>query len=171
MKYFIAAVAAFLIAIIYVAALPSWRILGVTPNLVLIFVACWAMLRGQSEAMVVVPIAALASDLATSYPLGTSLLALAPVVLLAALYDRQVIETDFVPTLAVVAISSLAYGIITIAVLTATGHDIPWFAALRVAVLPSIIVNALFTPIIYLPIRWFTPSRRPEMGLRPTILS
>ncbi|MFQ6020075.1 MAG: rod shape-determining protein MreD, partial [Dehalococcoidia bacterium] len=136
MKYFLAATAAFLMAVIYVAALPYWRILGVTPDLVLIFVACWAMLRGQREAMLVVPVAAVLRDLATSYPVGTSLLALAPIVLLTTLRDLKVVESDFVPTLAVVAIASLANGIITMAVLTATGQEVPWFTALRVAVLP-----------------------------------
>ena len=58
MRYVVAAVVSLFLVIIYVSALPYWRILGVTPNLVLILVASWGMLRGQSEAMLVVPLAA-----------------------------------------------------------------------------------------------------------------
>jgi len=158
-KYVVAAIAAFFLAVIYVSALSYWRILGVTPDLVLIFAASWAMLRGQREAMLVVPLAGALRDLLTSDPLGTSVLALAPIVLLATLRDLKVVETDFLPTLAVVVLGSFAYGLIRMAVLATLGREIPWLTALAVAVLPSAIVNALFTPIIYLPIRWFPPAR------------
>lgn len=172
MKYLIAAIAAFLLAVLSVSALPYWRVLGVTPDLVLIFVACWAMLRGQREAMLVVPMAAFLRDLVTSDPLGISLLALAPIVPLAALRDLQILETDFLPTLAVVALASLAYGLISMAVLAAVGQEIPALPALRAAVLPAVIVNALITPIVYLPLRWFTPARPPmPAGLGPVIPS
>jgi hypothetical protein len=60
----------------------------------------------------------------------------------------------------VVVLGSFAYGLISMAVLAASGREIPWLIALVVAVLPSAIVNALFTPIVYLPIRWFLPAHR-----------
>ena len=172
MKYITAFVAAFAMALVYTAALPYWRILGVTPDLVLVFVACWAMLRGQAEAMVVVPLAGTLRDLMTSDPLGTSVLALAPIVLLATLREFKVVETEFVPTLLVVVVGSVAYGIIALAVLAATGQAVPWSEALVRAVLPAAIVNALFTPIIYLPLRWFRSAQRPLVaghGLAPPL--
>lgn len=172
MTYFIAAVAAFFLAVIQASALPYWRVLDVSPDFILILAACWAMLRGQKEAMVVVPLAGALRDLVTSDPLGTSVLALAPIVLLAALRDIKIVDTDFIPTLVVVVLGSLAYGLISMAVLAATGQEVSWLAALRVAVLPSVIVNALFTPIVYLPIQWFASDRRlTAAGLGPKILT
>jgi len=172
MRYVAAFIAAFAIAVVYASALPYWRILGVTPDLVLIFVACWAMLRGQDEAMVVVPLAGFLRDLMTSDPLGTSVLALAPIVLLATLREFKIVETDFVPTVVVVVAGSLAYGVIALAVLAATGQTVPWSDAIIRAVLPAVIVNGLFTPIIYLPLRWFQSARRPQgagYGLAPPV--
>ena len=148
--------------------MPYWRILGVTPDVVLVFVVCWAVLRGQGEAMVAVPVAALLRDLVTSDPLGMSLLALAPIVPLASLLQFRMMETDFLPTLMVVVLGSLAFGLISMVVLAATGQEIPWLTALRVAVLPTLVVNALFTPLIYLPMRWLAALRRPAR-LGPTI--
>lgn len=160
MKYIVAFILAFALALVYAAALPYWHILGVTPDLVLVFVACWAMLRGQAEAMVVVPLVGFLRDLMTSDPLGTSVLALAPIVLLASLREVTIVETDFVPTLLVVVLGSLAYGIIASAVLVAIGQTVPWTDALVRAILPVAIVNALFTPIVYLPVRWLRPAQR-----------
>ena len=48
--------------------MPYVEVLGVTPNLVLIFAASWAVVRGQDEAVVVVPLAGFIRDLLTSDP-------------------------------------------------------------------------------------------------------
>ncbi|MBI2914123.1 MAG: rod shape-determining protein MreD [Chloroflexi bacterium] len=161
MKYLTAFAAAFLLAALGASAMPYVKVLGVTPDLVLIFAACWAMVRGQGEAMWVVPMAGLLRDLSSSDPLGTSVLALSPIVLLAAAREVRPVDTEFVPALVVVAAGSLAYGLLSMAVLAAAGQTVPWPAGLLRVVLPSVLVNALFTPIVYLPLRWLSPSPRP----------
>jgi len=87
-KYLAALAAAFLAAVLTTSLSPYVKVLGVAPDFVLIFAACWAMVRGQGEAMFVVPVAALLRDLTTSDPLGLSVLALAPIVFLALLRER-----------------------------------------------------------------------------------
>lgn len=164
MKYILAAALAFLLAALQAAAMPYVKVLGVTPDLILIFAACWAAVRGQGEAMVVVPLAALMRDLTTSDPLGTSLLALAPLVPLAALRELRLAESEFVPALAVVAAGSLAYGLVALGVLSALGEGVPWASALLRVVIPSTIVNSLFAVIIYLPLRWLSLDLRPGRG-------
>ena len=117
MRYPIAFAAAFFLAVLQASAMPYVKVLGVTPDLVLIFAACWAMVRGQGEAMVVVPLAGLLRDLSSSDPLGTSVLALAPIVLLAAARELRPMDTEFVPTLVVVGAGTLAYGVLSMSVL------------------------------------------------------
>jgi rod shape-determining protein MreD len=154
MKYVVAFVLAYLLAILEVSFMSSFQVLGVTPSLVLMFVASWAVVRGQDEALVVVPLSGFIRDLVTSDPLGTSALALTPIVLLAAAVQLRSMDSDFLPTVVVVGAGSLAYGIISIVVLTAAGQSIPWLDGMLTAVLPLVVVNALFTPLIYLPVRW-----------------
>ena len=161
MKYLLAFAAAFFLAALGASAMPYVRVLGVTPDLLLIFAASWAVVRGQSEAMVVVPVAGLLRDLTASDPLGTSMLALSPIVLLAALRELRAVESNFLPALAVVAAGTVAYGLISMAVLAATGQTVPLADALLRVVLPGALVNALFTPIVYLPVRWLRPGPRP----------
>jgi rod shape-determining protein MreD len=142
--------------------MPYVKVLGVAPDLVLIFVACWAMIRGQREAMLIVPVAGLLRDLTTSDPVGTSVLALSPIVLLAVVRELRPLESDFLPALAVVATASLAYAVISMTVLTAVGEDVPWGTALLRVALPSILVNPLFAVIVYPPMRWLSPRPRAE---------
>jgi rod shape-determining protein MreD len=161
-KYAIALAGSFIIAILAASLVPYVKVLGVAPDLVLIFAACWAMIRGQGEAMVVVPIAGLVRDLTTSDPVGTSMLALSPIVLLAVIRDLRPFESDFLPTLAVVATASLAYSVVSMTVLTVVGDGVPWGTAMLRVALPSMLVNPLFTVLIYPPMRWLTPRPKTE---------
>ena len=163
MRYAVAAGAAFFLAVLGVSAMPYVKVLGVTPNLILIFAVTWMMVRGQREAAVVVPVAGLMRDLTTSDPVGTSVLALAPIVLLAVVRELKAVESELVLTLVVAVLASLIYGLITMMVLTATGQGFPWLHGLLWVVLPSLVVNALLVPIIYLPVRWL--SAEPAPGL------
>ncbi len=160
MKDPIAFAAAFLAVVLAASVMPYVKVLGVAPDPVLIFTACWAMIRGQREAMVIVPVAGLLRDLTTSDPVGTSVLALSPIVLLAVVRELRPLESDFLPALAVVAAASLAYAVISMTVLTAVGDDVPWGTALLRVALPSMLVNPLFAVIVYPPMRWL--SRRPK---------
>jgi rod shape-determining protein MreD len=163
MKYVIALLAAWLLTVLSVSAMPYLKVLGVTPDLVLIFAASWTMLRGRDEALVVVPLTGFIRDLLTADPLGTSVLALAPLVPLAAVLRLRAMDTDFVPAVALVAAGSVAYGAISMTVLSATGHEIAWTEGFLGTVLPGALVNALFTPILYLPMHWLGAHRRTGM--------
>jgi rod shape-determining protein MreD len=159
MRYAFAGVIAWLLAVVWVSAMPYVKVLGVTPDLVLIFACCWAVVRGDEEALYVVPIAAIAHDLMSSDPVGTSLLAFAPIVLLATVARLQAIDTDFIPAVAVVAAGSLSYEVIHIFVLAVIGQPIEADYALLRVIIPAAVVNALFTPILYLPVRWLSSER------------
>lgn len=163
MRYIAALVLASLVAIFSVSAMPYVKVLGVTPDFVLIFAVCWAVIREPEEAWIVVPIAGFLRDLVTSDPVGTSALALIPVVLFATAVRLRSLDSDFLPTIAVVAVSSITYGIISMAVLGATGQHIEVGQALLRVTLASALINALFSPILYLPIRWLTPQPGPAI--------
>ncbi len=154
MKYILVLAVTLLLAILEVSAMPYFKVLGAAPNLVLIFAASWSVVRGQDEAFVMIPIAGFARDLVTSDPFGMSALAMAPIVVLAAGTQMRSMDTDFVPAVLLTAIGSLLYGIISMMILAAAGQSMPWTDAMVTAVFPLVIVNALFTPVIYLPIRW-----------------
>lgn len=158
MKYAIAFVAAGFLALLQVSLVPYVEVLGVAPDLVLIFAASWAVVRGQDEAVVVVPLTGFMRDFLTSDPLGTSALALAPIVLLAAAVRLRSVDTEFIPTALVVASGSLTYGIISMTVLALTGQTVAWNDAVFRVLLPSCLVNAVFTPLVYMPMHLLSAS-------------
>jgi rod shape-determining protein MreD len=158
MRYPIAVIFAWAFAVLDVSAMPYLHPLGVSPDLVLIFAVCWAIVRGHDEAMIVIPICAVMQDLTTSDPVGTSLLGLAPIVPLAVAVRLRAVESDFLPAVATVMGASVCFGVMSMMVLGATGQEIAVFHALFRVVLPSIVINALFTPLIFLPMHWISPA-------------
>ncbi len=162
MKYLVALAGSFLAAVLAASVAPYVKVLTVAPDLVLIFAACWAMVRGQGEAMVVVPMAGLLRDLTTSDPVGTSVLALSPIVALAIVRELRPVDSEFVPALAVVSAASFAYAVISMAVLTVVGDGVPWGTALLRVALPSMLVNPLFAVLVYPPMRWLSPRPKRE---------
>jgi rod shape-determining protein MreD len=159
-RYVAAGLVAWFLAVLDVSAMPYLKVLGVTPDFVLIFAACYAVLRPQDEAMIAVPIAGLMHDLTNGDPIGASILGFAPLVILAGVVRIRAVETQFIAALAVVATGTLAWGAIRLPVLSVTGQDIQWFDAAVRVIIPLAAVNTLFMPIIYIPLTWFSAAQR-----------
>lgn len=160
MKYLFATLVAWFLAVLDVSALPYMKILGVTPDLVLVLAACYAVLRPQDEAMIAVPIAGLMHDLTNGDPLGASVLGFAPLVLIAAAVHIRAVETQLIPALIVVSAGTLTWGALRMSVLAVTGQEVQWFDATLRVIAPLAVVNTLFLPLIYMPLSWFSAARR-----------
>jgi rod shape-determining protein MreD len=140
-------------ALFQVAVVPSFSIFGAHPNLLLVLLVAWFAVRGQREAFVLVPLAGLALGLLDSYPLGLTLLALAPLILLSDVHELRLIDSDFLPAVAVTAVATAAYEGVLLATLAATGDSIGWLASARDVIAPAIIANILLLPLLYLLLR------------------
>ncbi|HXG35414.1 MAG TPA: rod shape-determining protein MreD [Dehalococcoidia bacterium] len=160
MKYVIIFSVLFFLAVISQSALPHFKLLGVTPNLLLVFVICWNMLRGQRDGMWIALMAGLLADFTGSGPIGRSVAAFAPIVAFSAARDVKVVDSNFISTLAVVALATISYMIISMLVWTVTGEEIAWLTVLTRKLAPAVIVNMLITGVIYLPLNWYSQSLR-----------
>jgi rod shape-determining protein MreD len=150
LRYYIGVPLVLFLALVQTASLPLFSLFGAHPNLVLILLVSWLTVRGETEAMVLIPIAALALGLLDSHPLGIHLLALAPLALLSA--GRQVgfIQADFLLALALAFTATLAYEGIFLVTLRLTGESLSWWGNLGQVVVPAAIANTLLT----LPVYW-----------------
>jgi rod shape-determining protein MreD len=160
MKYVVAVLLLLMTALVQTSVMPAFPVFGVVPNLVLVVAASWTVVRGQEEAMVIVPAAGLCLGLFGGQPLGVSLLAMVPVVLFAELRALRLTPSNFLLTIIIVFLSSVLYEMVLLVALRAEGESVGWFAAFMRVVLPTAIVSVLFTPPIY----WLVWSR--SEGLR-----
>jgi rod shape-determining protein MreD len=156
-RYPLAAAVVLLAALVQTSIVPMFSVLGVHPNVVLVLVVSWAMVRGQGEALFVVPMAGIALGLLDGEPLGTALLALIPVVLLAELREARLVEGDFLLAVALIVLATLAYESLFLVTLRLTGETVGWWGSFSRVIVPTAIVNALLLPPFYAMI-WLASS-------------
>jgi cell shape-determining protein MreD len=116
--------------------------------------------------MVLIPLTAVFKDLITNDPVGVSVLALLPIVPLAAVRERHLTQSEFVPTVVVVAVASLCYHLVYMVVLASLGEDVPWLQSPLRVLLPAALLDAVLAPLFYLPLRWVTTLTESRARLR-----
>jgi rod shape-determining protein MreD len=141
-----------LVALLQIGAAPSFAFFGVHPDLPVVWLCCWAVIRGRHEAMALIPVAGLALGLAGSEPLGASLLALLPVAGFAALVEASPARGRFLAVIAITAVCSILYTFVHAAAAAAAGEGLGpplnlLIVAPRAAVLDMLAAALWFWPL------------------------
>ncbi len=142
------------VALIQSTVGPYLTILGVKPEMMLLVVVAWSLLRGAREGMVWALIGGLCLDLLSGAPLGTITLALLVVSFLAGLGESSVFRTHILLPIVAAFIATLVYDAITLIILDFTGHSVAWLRSAMYIVLPSMLVNTLLMPLFFWPLQW-----------------
>ena len=154
MKYVITIPLVLLVTLVQTGAAPSFHFMGARPDLVVVFLACWAMIRSQEELLVLLSVAGASLGLIGAEPFGVALIALAPIGLLTGLKDTRIMEGEFLPALLVVFAASLAYNTLFLVTLQLTGQEAHWLRSIFWIFLPGALLNVLVASLLYWPIRW-----------------
>ncbi len=149
MKYAVAFVLLAGASLLQTSALPVFTVLGVHPNLVLVLILSWAIVRGLHEAMVVVPMGALTLGLMDGQPLGVTLLAAMPIVLLTEIREARIVQGEFLLAVLLTILSTLLYETLFLLVLRLSGEAADWWRSFAYVAVPAAIVNVFLVPPIY----------------------
>jgi uncharacterized membrane protein YjgN (DUF898 family) len=148
MRYWAGGAFAFFLALFQAASVEQFKILGVAPNLLLVLIVSWLVVRGLDDVLPMIAVAGLTLSFVGLQSPGLVLLALLPVVGLGTLRELHVIHSDIVLVLALVAASTAAYELVLLASVMATGGVLDVRTALAATVIPSILVNlAIALPV------------------------
>jgi hypothetical protein len=151
--YYTAVPLTLLVVVLQVAAAPSFHLLGVHADLPVVWLSCWAAVRGRQEAMLLIPLAGLGLGLLGREPLGASLLALLPVLAIGWLEDGRAGRGQFLTTLLMIFVAGFLYSVIHAVASFAGGEGMgPPLNVLRVA--PRAAMLDVLTAAL-----WFWPIR------------
>ncbi len=143
-----------LVAVLQVTITSHIRILGVSPDLVLLCSLSWVLLQGTRDGILAALAGGVVLDALSGAPFGTMTLALFVVCCLGGLGEVNVPRTArFLPYLAI-GVATLVYTGILLILLEMTGHVVAWGAILWRVVLPEMLLNLLCMPVIYGLVRW-----------------
>jgi len=142
------------IALIQTTVLSRVSVLGARPNLMLLVVLIWAMVRGLDEGAVWAFVGGLIVDLLSGGPFAGTALALVAAAYLAGQSLVEGVGSDAVRAIIMAVLGVLMYHIALLIVLSWTGHPVSWgFSLTRVAG-PSIVLNGLLAPVLLQPLSW-----------------
>ena len=99
-------------------------------------------------------IGGLALDILSSARMGVNTLPLLLISFLAGLWQRGIVRLDILVPLLAIPVATLVYQGAMVALLKLFGWPATWQASLRVAILPTILVNTLLMPVVYVLMRW-----------------
>jgi hypothetical protein len=158
MRYLFGAAAAFFLAMFQASSVEQFRILGVIPNLLLVILVCWLVVRGLDDVMPMIAVTGITLGFVglqtPGFVLLALLLAMAPVGLMR---EMHVISSELLLTLALVALASLIYESVLLLGVMATGGVFDLRGGYADVVLPAAGVNILLAPPVYLVMRLARP--------------
>ena len=159
MKPFVTVPAAFAAVLCDLALAPGAEVLGVRPSITLVLVVLWSTLRPLNEAMLLAPVCGLLLGLLGSEPLGVSVLALAPLVLLGGVIAARGPERRVFATAGLVVIGTFIYLLLSFVLNRVAGGAVAAGSGTPHLVLAVTAVNLLVAAVLYLPIAWTSDAR------------
>ncbi|HXA41434.1 MAG TPA: rod shape-determining protein MreD [Candidatus Solibacter sp.] len=154
-----------LLSVLQTSMVPQLAIGGARPQLVLVWVVCWAVVRGRGEAMTWAIFAGLLLDLLSQMPPGAHLLALTLVAFIADLGHTVMQGSTALFAAAAVFAASLVYGIVLVLVLAATGRPVELADTVVLNIFPGALYNLAVLVPIFIFLRGF--DRRFPVSVLP----
>jgi len=159
-RYWTGAVIAFFLAIVQASSVEQFKILGVSPNLLLVFLVAWLVVRGLDDVLPMLFVAGVTFGLVGLQPPGVILLALLPIAGFGVLRELHVVHSDLILVVLLVFGASLMYEIVILGSIMATGGVLEVATGLRATVVPAAIVNVGLAPPVYFVMRFAKPAQR-----------
>jgi rod shape-determining protein MreD len=156
----------FSLALVQSTVTPNVKLLGVQPDLMLMVVVSWSLLRGSEEGMLWALIGGIMIDMFSTVPFGASTLALLITSFLSGLGHRNIFRLALLVPALVIPVATLLYQLILYGLLYAFGSRTNLMITLSRIVFPSMLVNTLGMPIVYLTARLLhRRTKREEIAL------
>lgn len=133
---------------------PCLAILGVQPNLMLLVILCWSLLRGAKEGMLWAFGGGVFLDVLCAAPFGTSTLSLLLVSFLSSLGQVTIFRSSLSPPLVVSFFGSLLHDLLFLTILQLMGWAVDWPTSLWRLMLPAAVLNTALMPLVYVLLRW-----------------
>jgi len=141
---------------------------GARPDLMLLVVLAWAMVRNVEEGLLWAFIGGLILDLLSGGPLGAISLALVAVAFLAGrpwgrgAVTAPVLGSPLISLLLLAFLGVVVYHLTLLFILTLMGYAVDWRFALTRVIGPSALLNVSLVPFVWQPLTWLERRTRRE---------
>ena len=159
MRYVFGALFAFALALVQASSIEQFQILGVAPNLMLVLLVTWLVVRGLDDVLPMVAVAGVTIGFIGLQTPGLVLLALlVPIALLGAIRELHVLHSDLLLALLLAAGATAMYESLLLLGAIATGGVVDLRGGVSDVVVPAVVVNVALTPFVYAVMRFARPG-------------
>lgn len=141
------------IALLDTTLTPHLSYLSGQPQLMLLAVVSWSLLRGVREGIIWAFIGGVFLDLLSGASFGIVTLPLLLVAYMSGLGEVNVFRANFLLPIIVGAMAVVLYNVVSLALRQLLGQPMLWNAAILHIVLPALLVNLLALPAVFFPLR------------------
>ena len=152
----------FSLALLQTTVMPHITVLGVHPDLVLMAVVAWSVLRGSKEGMVWALIGGVVMDLFSAAPFGISTLTLLIVGFASGLGQASFFRIDLLVPIVIIVPATLVYQLCIAGLLSLLTGAAGWGTRFGQIVLPTILVNSVGMIVVYVLVRLVHQRTRRE---------
>ena len=149
MSYYVGIPLLLIVAAAEVSVLPMFQIGGLQPNPMLVLLLAWLMVRGAGEAFLFIPVGGVFLGLVDSAPMGTALLALAPMAVLQEVRGSQLREGGFILTILFTVAMTIVFNLVYLLVFVLSGDGGNLVGAMTRVIIPTAFLNVIILFPIY----------------------
>lgn len=142
------------VALLQSTVLPHLTLAGVAPDLMLLVVVSWSLLRGTAESIVWALLGGLMLDLTSGIPFGVTTLSLALISVLTGLGEVNVFRANMLLPGATIAAATVVYYLAVLVLSQMLGRPVVWGLSLFRLIGWAVVVNSVAMPLVYLLLRW-----------------
>lgn len=158
MRYLLAACFLLLIAVVQMSVVSRVALGNAAPQLVLLSVVAWSLLRGPTEGMFWGFAGGLLYDFASGGPLGVSAFSMLTVAAVAGMLGGWIFGSNPLLPILAVCLATMVYFIIDGFLLATLHYPTDWRAVMGEAAIPTAIANGVLALAVY-PLFGFVASR------------
>ncbi|MGB8643806.1 MAG: rod shape-determining protein MreD [Anaerolineae bacterium] len=152
-----------LVAVIQTTLVPLLPTGDAKPDLFLVIVVAWGIVRGGGEATLWGLGGGLVLDVLSGVPFGLQTLGLGALGLLADLMETTFFRANILIPLAAILVATFIYHVLEAAAMQTLGYPIVWESFLTRVVLPTAIFNTLLMPFIFSALRRIHQRGHPRL--------
>lgn len=149
-------------ALVQTTLLSRISVVGAQPNLMLLVVLLWSVVRSVDEGLIWAFLGGLIVDVLSGGPLAGTAIALLAAAYVAGQSLGEQLGSQALRSMILTVLGTATYHLALLVVLDWTGHTVDWvFSLTRVAV-PSVVLNGLLAPLVLQPVNWLERATRRE---------
>ena len=149
-------------ALVQTTLLSRIDVLGAQPNLVLLLVLLWSLVRGVDEGLMWGFLGGLIVDILSGGPLAGTAVALLAAAYLAGQSLGEQLGSQVARSMIVTVLGTATYHLALLLVLDWTGHTVDWAFSLTRVTVPSVVLNGVLAPFVLQPVSWLERATRQE---------